>query len=78
MLATLNRRPLSYLILTSHLNLLWYDKSDSVVDIQGHLIRHSEYCVISDEVDLKNVFYLTDGLEKMLPCHWRSDLAQQR
>jgi hypothetical protein len=44
---------LSYLILTGHLNLLWYDKSDSVVDIKWGLIRHAEYGVIIDELDLK-------------------------
>jgi hypothetical protein len=44
---------LSHLILTGHLNLLWYDKRDSVVDIKCGLIRHAENCVIIDELDLK-------------------------
>jgi hypothetical protein len=64
-------------MLTSHLNLLWYYKGDGVVDIKGRLIRDAEYAFIVDELDLKKVFNLKKGLEKRLPCHWKSDLAQQ-
>jgi hypothetical protein len=64
-------------ILTSHLNLLWHNKGDCVVYIKGCLIRHSENGVIVDELDLKNVFNLKIVLEKRLPCHWKSDLAQR-
>jgi hypothetical protein len=61
--------PLSYIILTSHLNLLWYHKDDGVIYIKGRLIRHAEYGVIINELDLKKVFNLEKRLKKSLPYH---------
>ena len=57
---------LNYRILTSHLNLLWYDNDYGVVYIQGCLIRHSEYGIIPDELDIKNVFNLNKGIRVMV------------
>jgi hypothetical protein len=63
--------------ITSHLNLLWYEKCDGVVDIKSRLIRHADNVVIPDELYIKNVFYLEHGIKINLPCHSRSNLAQR-
>jgi hypothetical protein len=37
-----------------------------VVYIKGCLIRHSEYGIIPDELDIKNVFNLNKGIRLMV------------